>query len=427
MVKTFLKKILFYPTSPHITKFIFDLLHFQREEYRGDTNVDLSQIKKVLVIRLDQIGDVVMTAPSLRELRRNLPNAWITLVVNPSILNLVENCPYVDEVLASDWEGDRDAHRFRRHWRAWKMGLKQLWHRKFDLAIVPRRDADQSHGAFLSYFSGARYRVGYSDIYFETKLPYYRNNNCLLTHVVDANNIKHEVESSLDLIRYMGGVVKSDKLEIWLSPHDEQFAEQVLSSHEIQPQDLLVGIAPGAAHPKRMWPLERFVALGNWLHNKYNAAIVLVGGPGEELLGQQIAQNINERIVNIIGKATLRQTAAVLKSCNIFIGNDSGPMHLAAAAGGPVVEISAHPLNGSPYDASSPVRFGPWGVPHIILQPEKATPPCTNACTAERPHCILNVTVNQVKEAVTELLSNQGYPKLYETALTQSNDELRVK
>jgi len=102
MVKTFLKKILFWPTSPFIAYLLGEPFFWYKGRRLHGSTLDMAGIKRVLVVRLDQIGDVVMTTPFLRELRGNLPNAWITLVVNPSILNLVENCPYVDEVLASD-------------------------------------------------------------------------------------------------------------------------------------------------------------------------------------------------------------------------------------------------------------------------------------------------------------------------------------
>jgi len=277
------------------------------------------------------------------------------------------------------------------------------------LAILPRRDTDQSHGAFLAYFSGARYRVAYSDINANGKPPYYRNSDSLLTRVVRDNNVRHEVESNLELLRILGGAVQSNKLETWLSPEDKRFADQVLIFYKIQPHDLLIAFSPGAAHPKRIWPLSRFVELGRWLKSEYKAAIVVVGGPGEESLGQMLQQRIDGTVVNLVGNSTLRQTVAILKSCHLFVGNDSGPMHLAAAAGVPVVEISAQAFKGSPFMINSPKRFGPWAVSHRILQPEKAIPPCTDTCDSEEAHCILSVTVDQVKEAVLQMLIDQGY------------------
>jgi lipopolysaccharide heptosyltransferase II len=113
----------------------------------------------------------------------------------------------------------------------------------------------------------------------------------------------------------------------------------------------------------------------------------------------------------VAGKTTLRQTAAVLKYCKLFIGNDTGPMHLASAVGVPVIEISAHPRDGSLSHHNSPYRFGPWGIPAIGLQPKTARPPCQGACTAQEAHCIRNVSVDQVKKTILKLWSEPARGK----------------
>jgi heptosyltransferase-2 len=162
-VKRIAKYILWWPASPKVTYFFgepfFKLMGMRRNKH----DLNLAQVEKVLIVRLDEIGDVVMTTPFLRELRRNLPDAWITLVVKPAVYNLVERCPYVNEVLVYDWN---TKHRLlkplQRHWRALQLAWKHLWKRRFDLAILPRWDVDSYHGSFVLYFSGAPWRVGYS-------------------------------------------------------------------------------------------------------------------------------------------------------------------------------------------------------------------------------------------------------------------------
>ena len=367
-----------------------------------------------MVIRLDQIGDLVMTTPFLRELRRNLPDVWITLIVLPVAFDLVENCPYVNEVLACDWSGDRDLYRFHRHWRALKFAHTHLQYKQFDLAILPRRDTDQAHGAFLAYFSGALLRVGYSDISkFGSTPPYFRNNDRLLTHVVDIQTLKHEVEYGLELINYIGGKVQSDHMEIWLNSEDERFSDHVLKSHDVKPNNLLIGFVPGATSSKRMWPLSRFAAIGEWLINEYNAKILLVGGQKEESLAYELRQKLKRGVVNTVGQTTLRQAAAILKRCQLYVGNDTGLMHIAAATRVPIVEISCHPKHGLSFHPNSPKRFGPWGVIHRILSPKPDTPPCSGTYMPHEEHRIRDVTVAQVKEAIIDILSSQSKSKVY--------------
>lgn len=406
--KSVARRVLYWLTSPGVTRGIGEPFFWLLGLRGMSRDLDLSRVKRVLVVRLDEIGDVVLTTPFLRELRRNLPDAWITLVVKPAVYNLVELCPYVNEVLTYNWNTNRHLGPLQRHWRALKLAKQRLWRRRFNLAIVPRWDADYYHATFLAYFSGAPWRVGYSENVNDRKQRLNGGFDRLLTRVLNDNTVKHEVEYNLDVIRFLGGRAKEQRLELWLGEEDETFAEQVLKSVGVRDGDLLIAFAPGAGAPKRMWLVYNFTALGAWLKKEYDARIVVVGGPGEEHLGQELQRQLGDRVINVVGKTTLRQTAALLKRCNLFVGNDAGPMHLAAAAGVPVVEISCHPLNGSPLHPNSPKRFGPWGVPYVVLQPEKPLAPCSEACDAAQAHCILGITVEQVKEALMELLSQKS-------------------
>jgi heptosyltransferase-2 len=121
-------------------------------------------------------------------------------------------------------------------------------------------------------------------------------------------------------------------------------------------------------------------------------------------LGRELERQLGGTVINSVGRTTLREVCALLKHCQLYIGNDTGAMHLAAAAGVPVVEISCHPLNGSHFHANSPRRFGPWGVDFTVLQPEKAIEPCSDGCTAFQAHCIQTVTVADVRNAAEKHL-----------------------
>ena len=153
--------------------------------------------------------------------------------------------------------------------------------------------------------------------------------------------------------------------------------------------------------------------MAGWACETYNTRILAVGGIGEEWIGKEFREAFGETLVDAIGQTTLRQTAALLKHCRLFVGVDSGPMYLAAAAGIPVVEISCHPRDGSPLHANSPRRFGPWGVPSVVLQPGRGCGSCSEACEATEPHCILKITVDQAKRAVESMISRG--PRLMST------------
>jgi ADP-heptose:LPS heptosyltransferase len=376
---------------------------------RADNNrpIDLGQVERVLVVRLDEIGDVVLTTPFLRELRRNLPDASITLLVRPAIANLVEFCPYVNEVLTFEPAASPYGRALRASARALQLARKHLWRRNYDLAIAPRWDVDLRYGTMVAFLSGARQRLGYSESVTEEKGLLNAGLDRLLTHAVDGGTFRHEVEKNMDLIGLMGGSVKNDRLELWCGRTDELYADRILREHGVEKGDLVIAIAPGAGHPKRMWPLANFVELSAWIRKNFGGRLAVIGSREDERLGIELERSLGGKVVNAVG-ASLRETGALLKRCHLFVGNDAGPMHLAAAAGLPVIEISCHPSSGSTVHANSPARFGPWRVPHVVLRPAEAREPCSDACDSRLAHCIQGVSVAQAREAATSLLSRPG-------------------
>jgi len=112
-------------------------------------------------------------------------------------------------------------------------------------------------------------------------------------------------------------------------------------------------------------------------------------------------------MINLIGQTTLRQTAAIINESHLFIGNDGGPMHLAAAVGTSIIEICCHPKSGSPKHHNSPRRFGPWKIQSTILQPEYAVGPCKDSCLSAKAHCIKSISTAQVIKAIQKQLSDQ--------------------
>lgn len=395
------RRILPALTSAKAARALAEPVFRLRARREGSTELALCRMKNILVVRLDEIGDVVLNSPFLRELRRSAPAAHITLLVKPGTRNLVERCPHVDEVLTFDGSARGQLAALEVRARTWKMARKELWPQRFDLAILPRWDADYTHATFLAYFSGAAARIGFSESVNRVKQQINRGNDQLLTHALYDHAAKHEVEHNLDVLRALGGEVHDTRLELWLAPEDEAFAEKTVAAHV---GARLVAFGVGAGARKRRWPVSRFVEIGRWLCGEMPTRIVVVGGAEDGLAAEKLERELGIAVFNLTGKATLRQTAAVMKRCELFIGNDAGPMHMAAAAGVPVIEICCQHRGGAPLDANSPTRFGPWGVESVVLQPEKAAGNCGETCEAEMAHCILGVSAEQVQEVVIQFL-----------------------
>jgi ADP-heptose:LPS heptosyltransferase len=368
--------------------------------------IGVKQARSILVLRPDTMGDLVLMSPFLRELRLSNPQAHVTLLVGPRFASLVELCPHVNQVLAYEPRVGEHLGLVSMHLRTLRFARKQLWPRRFDIALVPRWDNDLFFSNHTAYFSRARCRVAYSEHVSSLKDRLNRGFDQLCTRVVDKRAAKHEVERNLDFLRAVGGTVQNDRLELWLSEEDRQAARAGLTLRGVSSADVLIGVAPGAAFPKRVWPLGRFITLGRLLVKEFGVRIIVVGGPGDQERGQRLAEELGPMAVSFAGKLTLRQTAALLEHTPIVIANDSGPMHLAAAAGAEVVEISCHPVGGDPNHAHSPVRFHPWAREYVVVQPREASPPCTGGCECDaEAHCILGVSVDEVWEAAKALRS----------------------
>lgn len=397
-----LRLLLYRMTSPQMVVWIFRPLFVLMGLNRRD-DVPLLEAKRVLIIRLDEIGDLVLFTPFLRELRRNLPQAHITLIIRPATKSLLQHSPYIDELLTFEPKTVPYWGHLTRLGEALGMGARHLWRRRYDLAVLPRWDVDYYHGAYLLFFSGAARRVGFAEDVTGTKARENRGYDRFYTDLCRDSGLRHEVEQNLALLRFLGGSVESCELELPVG-QEARKAAQALVGPFTSSGKRLIALAPGAGSPRRCWPAERFAATADLLKDEtYN--FVVIGGTGDRIAAETICAALGERGLNLTGCCSLLVTAAVLEECDLYLGSDSGPMHIAAAVGTPVVEISCHPATGSPYHANSPIRFGPWAVPATILQPPRPwEPSCAEGCAVDNPHCILAIPEQEVAEAAQALL-----------------------
>jgi heptosyltransferase-2 len=212
----------------------------------------------------------------------------------------------------------------------------------------------------------------------------------------------HEVTRDLNVLRSIGGKVAEDHLELWTDEDDLQRISFLLPRENSNP---LIAICPSGRYAQKRWPIARFASvIQRMLVSRPNARFILIGGQSDRALVAPLLNRFGDRLIDLTGILTLRQTAAALKRCDLYIGCDTGPMHMAAAAGAGVVEISCHPLEGDPSAEYSPLRFGPWKTRKVVLQPHIVAP-CTFTCTATEAHCILGVSVDDVIDAADRLLA----------------------
>ncbi len=360
---------------------------------------------QILVVQLGDIGDLVLTSPFLRELGRfaDENNRELTLVVKPSVKSLAERCPYAGRVIPFDARRSRFAGALsglvnaRRFARAEFAG-------EFEIAWNPRFDLDELGATFLMLYSAAARKVGYSEHVSPSKELRNHGYDCLLDLPVrpTPGASRHEADRLLDLLTAEGIPTESRNLELWLESDDEVPAEGMLSAVGSRAP---VALGIGAGHPKRCWPVQRFAKVAERLYQEHGAIAVLVGGPTERPAAAEISAAARVPVIDAVGHLPLRATAALIRKCAIYVGNDSGLLHISAAAGLPVVEISCHPLGGNPEHPNAPERFGPYGVQNVVLQPpHPAATTCVAGCEAQTSHCIEGVEVDSVLDGAVSML-----------------------
>jgi ADP-heptose:LPS heptosyltransferase/glycosyltransferase involved in cell wall biosynthesis len=396
-VSAFVSLLLF----PALLEPLFKLAGFRRAFAGGSRPGPRS----VLVVQLADLGDVILSSPFLRELRRHLPRARIALVVQPALVNIVERCPYVDEIVPYDWRTVADwmtAFRGAPGW--WRSSLRlasrRLWRRRFDLAVSLRRNNDpcQSAALILMYASGAARRVAYIDRPNDPKLRSPRFADRLITEGPFRGAPKHEVEYQGDILRFLGADAGNSRLETWIGPEDEEFARKVTAGTGGADDGPLVAVAPGARWSYRRWPTDRFTDIGAWLQHEFQARLLILAGASEKPLADRIAGGLDkDRTLNLAGRTTLRQMAAVLSLCRLFVGIDSGPMHLATAAGIPVVGL---------FGPGEYLRFRPWGKGHEVIRLGLTCNPCSESCLFDRALCVEGIGLDQVKRVLAGKLAD---------------------
>jgi len=210
----------------------------------------------------------------------------------------------------------------------------------------------------------------------------------------------HVVQSCLDLVKLLGIEYNTDKLiKLNVSDENKKFVDDLV------PKRILIGMAPGTSTSaiSRMWPKQRFAELSDKLIEKYKVKIIFVGGKSESSLINEIQNLMKNKSINLAGKTSLKQLFYLIEKCNIFISNDTGPMHIAAAQGVKTIGL---------FGPNLPVRFGPYGPNNIAIYKGALCSPCINVHKGQVPECshkeyqecMKKIKVEDVLDAVKKLI-----------------------
>lgn len=297
--------------------------------------INKDEIRRILVIKFGGIGDVLMSTPVLPNLRAYFPDSkidYLTLLKNRDVL--MDN-HYIDRVLTYDSKIDK-SYDLIRHIRNKDYNLV------IDLYCNPRT-------AFLTYITGAKYRVGYK----------FRGRNY-------AYNIKgagrggevHNTDFNLDALVNANIPIISKKLNLSVNVVHEEFAEKFLFDNDIQ-KEFLIGIAITGGWESKRYKIKDYIELIKLISTKYNVKFLILWGTQQELKEAREIKSKTDGNVYVIPDSPIRYLAAIIKRCKVLIGNDSGPLHLAGAVEVPVLGI---------YGPTNPDLQGPYGEINATVQ-----------------------------------------------------------
>jgi lipopolysaccharide heptosyltransferase II len=314
-------------------------------------------VKKILIIRLAYIGDVVMTLPVLKPLSNAFPNADIDFLTSRHAASLLEHNPHLHSVIPfnAPWfykahEADRTADL-----------VTSLGRSRYDLGIDFRGDIRNIYNCL--YRPGIRYRLSYNS----------GGGGKLLTHSVDWVKLKHKVEYHLDLLRRLGLQAEATCPEIFLTDEEVKTAETYLSRLPGCRSKSPVVIHPGARLSLKKWPVRRFVELAKKIDKHALGPIVIVDTEGS-MYGREISENAPVS-ADLSGALSVREMAGFLSVCRVVICHDSGPMHIAAAVKTPVIAL---------FGPSRPVETSPCGDQHTVVEA-----PCDEKDNCDEKNCLI--------------------------------------
>lgn len=324
------------------------------------------------------IGDAVMATPALRAVRETFPDAHIAVVANPLVAQLFSGHPDCDEVIVFDKTGlHAGVPGFLRF-------VAKLRKGRFDCAILFQNAIE---AAIMAFLAGVRCRAGYTT----------DGRRLLLTHAVpvgEQERALHHTDYYLNMLAQCGVTASVKQQRLALAADEIEWAARHL------PQGRFAVINPGAAYGSaKRWIPERFAAVADELARRYGLPIVLSGGPGETEIGLDIARAMETPHLNMIGKTNVRQMMALLAASRLMITNDSGPMHVAAAFGVPLVAI---------FGPTDHTTTAPWGPrTQIVRQPVECSPCLLRQCPIDH-RCMQRVTVADVMAAVAVVIGDEA-------------------
>lgn len=343
---------------------------------------DAMAFHNILIIKLRHIGDVLLATPVIRGLRDAYPGARLTMLVNRGTEGILAHNPDLNEVLCLD----------KGSWQTQWAFVQMLRARGFD-AVIDLTDGDRS--AIISVATRSPVRIGFN--------AEHRWRGLLYSQVAKPRPMdQHRVDYDLCALRALGLDPKPGLPTLFLSKADEQVSTDWLTQAGLLPEQEgapVVWMQPGARYSLKVWPPDRFAQLADRLAERFGCRILLGGDQREREVAELVARKTRCEPFIVAGKFSLLQFAALVKQCVLFIGNDGGAMHIAAAMGTPVVAL---------FGPTYPQRWGPRGGPSQVIYKGLDCRACYHpTCLRGDESCMQQISVDEVYRAASRMLEQR--------------------
>jgi heptosyltransferase-2 len=342
--------------------------------------------KKILIINLGGIGDVLLSTPALRALKSHFPHSYVALMVVPRVAEVINDLPYIDEVFIF--------YKYAKNLFKNFYTLFSLRRKHFDLAINMRSlvsDKSAEKIKFLLNIMKPGLKVGRNTeergYFFDIKIP------------EPDIGTRFEMEYDIDTLKALGVEIKDKSIDFVINNRSNEKIIRLLREKGVDEKDVLICIHPGGKLSHR-WPVENFVHVISEIKKKISCRFLVSGDKDETALGKQIVNMMNNKVIDFTGLLSVRELGALIKRCNLFISNDTGPMHIAAILKTPLIAIF-----GSGYIE----RYNPAHISETatVLYKKVDCAPC-NEETCESIECLKAISPEEVIKAALYILK-QNY------------------
>jgi lipopolysaccharide heptosyltransferase II len=342
-------------------------------------NTDKDNLKRILIVNVNWLGDVLFSTVAIKAIKKRYPDCFLGCVVTPRCKQILEDNPYVDEILTFD---ERQKHKSLVSKVKFILKLRK---KKFDAVVLFHRSFTR---LLICYLAGIKRRIGY----------YRKKGGFLLTDKIELPGKQvHRAEYFTHLVSSLKVEIKERNYEFFVNKNSYNDVKSILSENGLSSNEKIIVLNPGGNWALKRWPVENFAKLADKINEELNMKVVISGANKDIELADKIVSMMKTKALILAGRTDLKGLAALFKMADAVVSADSGPMHLAAAVGSPVISI---------FGPTSPKITGPYSSEgnYLVLQHDVG---CIIPCyelTCQDNKCMKAVTYEEVFRSIKKLL-----------------------